>query len=223
MSISLLSLQPNWSHLFLPFLSVLSSPYCHVTHFPNWSQTDLLKDATLITILFSLQPFTGIPLLSGWRPKPEVGLKLLCDLVQITTPVSSDSSLAFESQYHNYIEKFFFFLFTLLAWILYSLMHYHTLCTTHLKSGRQGLKKMKHKTQKQKDESMFSGNIDGSLNVVILLLLYFLEFKNISKIIHKVIYFGEVFESEVKAHWWMGLGNLHKLTDIDRMTFYSSK
>lgn len=47
---------------------------------------------------------------------------------------------------------------------------------------------------------MFSGNIDGSLNVVILLLLYFLVFKNISKIIHKVIYLGEVFESEVKAH-----------------------
>jgi len=59
---------------------------------------------------------------------------------------------------------------------------------------------MKHKTQKQKDESMLSGNTDGSLNVVILLLLYFLKFKNISKIIHKVIYLGEVFESEVKAH-----------------------
>lgn len=101
------------------------------------------------------------------------------------------SSLAFESQYHNYIEKFFFFLFTLVAWVLYSLMHYHTLRTTHLKSGRQGLKKIKHKTQKQEDESMFSGNVDGSLNVVILLLLYFLEFKNISKIIHKVIYLGK--------------------------------
>ena len=47
---------------------------------------------------------------------------------------------------------------------------------------------------------MLSRNIDGSLNVVILLLLYFLKFKNISKIIHKVIYLGEVFESEVKVH-----------------------
>ena len=75
----------------------------------------------------------------------------------------------------------------------------HTLCITHPKSGRQGLK-VKHKTQKQKDESMLSRNIDGSLNVVILLLLYFLKFKNISKIIHKVIYLGEVFESEVKVH-----------------------
>lgn len=133
------------------------------------------------------------------------------------------SSLAFESQYHNYIEKFFFFFF-LPYWLEYYIVWCinHTLRITHLKSGRQGLK-MKHKTQKQKDESMLSGNTDGSLNVVILLLLYFLKFKNISKIIHKVIYLGEVFESEVKAHWWMGLGNLHKLTDIDRMTFYSSK
>lgn len=47
---------------------------------------------------------------------------------------------------------------------------------------------------------MLSGSIEGSLNVVILLLLYFLKFKKISKIIHQVIYLGEVFESEMKAH-----------------------
>ena len=73
-----------------------------------------------------------------------------------------------------------------------------TLCITHPNSGRQGLK-IKHKTRKEKDEIMYTGNIDVSLNVVILLLPSFLEFKSISKVIHKVIYLGVVFESEVKA------------------------
>lgn len=108
------TLQLNWSHLFLPFLSVLSYPYRHATHFPNWSQTDLLRDATLIIILFCLQPFTGIPLLSGWRPKPEAGLKLLCDLVKLLLLFHLTLFLfSFESQYHNYIEKLFFFSFYL--------------------------------------------------------------------------------------------------------------
>lgn len=81
---------------------------------------------------------------------------------------------------------------------------------------------MRHKTQKEKDEIMYTGNVDGSLNVVILLLPSFLEFKSISEVIHKVIHLGVVCESEVKASSWMGLGN-HKLMGIDRMTFYSSE
>lgn len=129
-----------------------------------------------------------------------------------------------KSQPHGYVDKFCF----VLLFFLPDLLEYYvvwctnlTLCVTHPNSGRQGLK-MRHKTQKEKGEIMYTGNIDGSLNVVILLLPSFLEFKSISKVIHKVIHLGVVFESEVKASWWMGLGN-YKLTDIDRMTFYSSE
>lgn len=41
--------------------------------------------------------------------------------------------------------------------------------------------------------------ISRTLNVVILLLPYFLDFKCISKINHRVIYFGDIFESEVEG------------------------
>lgn len=213
-------LQLNWSHLFLPFLSVLSYPYHHATHFPNWSQTDLLRDATLIIILFCLQPFTGIPLLSGWKTKawkaiwnfcvicPNYCLCFTWDLIPL---------LAFESQYHNYIEKLFFFLFTLLSWVLCIVWCInHTLCITHPKSGRQGLK-IKHKTQKQKGESMLSGSIGGVSKCCYFIIALFSQIQQIWKIIHQVIYLGSIWE-EMKAHWWMGLGNLHKLTDIDRMS-----
>lgn len=81
----------------------------------------------------------------------------------------------------------------------------HVLCIIHPNSGRQDLK-TRHKTQKEKDEIIYTGNIDGSLNAVILLLPYFLEFKSISKIIHKVIYFWEVFESEVEGTLMDGVG-----------------
>lgn len=57
---------------------------------------------------------------------------------------------------------------------------------------------MNHETEKEKDESVYTGSVDGSLNVI-LFLPYFLEFKSISKIIHEVIYLGEVFEREMKA------------------------
>lgn len=60
--------------------------------------------------------------------------------------------------------------------------------------------------QGEKDEIMYTGNFDGPLSVLILLLPYFLEFKSISKIIHKVIYFGEASESKGKGILMDGVG-----------------
>lgn len=60
--------------------------------------------------------------------------------------------------------------------------------------------------QEEKDEVIHTGNTDGHLSVVILLLPFFLEVKSISKVIPKVMYFGEVFESEVEGTLMDGVG-----------------
>lgn len=60
--------------------------------------------------------------------------------------------------------------------------------------------------KEEKDEIIHTGNIDGPLHVVILWLPYFLEFKSISKMIHQVIYLGEVSESEVEGILMDGVG-----------------
>lgn len=60
--------------------------------------------------------------------------------------------------------------------------------------------------QEEKDEVIHTGNIDGPLSVVILLVPYFLEVKSISRAIPKVIHFGEVFESEVEGTLMDGVG-----------------
>lgn len=65
---------------------------------------------------------------------------------------------------------------------------------------------MKHKIKEEKDEIMYTGSPDGSLSVVILLLAYFLEFKSISKVICKVIYFGGVSESKGEGILMDGVG-----------------
>lgn len=59
--------------------------------------------------------------------------------------------------------------------------------------------------QEEKDEILYTGNIDGTLNIVILLLPYS-WIQSIPKIIHKVIYCGEVFDSEVEGTLMDGAG-----------------
>lgn len=75
----------------------------------------------------------------------------------------------------------------------------------HPNSRRHNLR-IKQKTWKWKDEIIYTWNTDEALNVVILWLPYFLEFKSISKIIHQVIYFGELLESEVEGMLMDGVG-----------------
>lgn len=59
--------------------------------------------------------------------------------------------------------------------------------------------------REERDEILCTGNMDGTLNVVISLLPYS-WIQSIPKIIHKVIYFGEVFDSEVEGTLMDGAG-----------------